>query len=233
MPRSKRVVAVGAAHHVTQRGNSRQDVFVNDGVRRAYLDLLAEHAGRNKLRVVAYCLMTNHVHLVVVPESERSLANTFRHAHGRFSQYWNTAFHRTGHLWQNRFYSCPVEEAAEWRVIRYVEQNPVRAGMVERAAEYGWSSARAHAGMEASAMLDCEWWERRCIAKSWQAVLEESGEEAAAIRLATYSGRPYGSAMFVRALETQLGRRLERRKGGRPPKRPEESAQMAFRDAEQ
>jgi putative transposase len=118
MPRSKCVAAVGTAHHVTQRGNGRQDVFVNEGPRRAYLDLLAGHAGRNNLRVVAYCLMTNHAHLVVVPESEGSLADTFRHAYGHFSQDWNTAFHRTGHWWQNRFYFCPVEGAAERLVIR-------------------------------------------------------------------------------------------------------------------
>jgi putative transposase len=177
--------------------------------------------------------MTNHVHLVVVPESERSLANTFRHAHGRFAQYWNTAFHRIGHLWQNRFYSCPVEEAAEWRVIRYVEQNPVRAGMVETAAEYRWSSARAHTGLETSALLDWDWWGRRWTAESWKAVLEEPDWEAAAIRMATYSGRPYGSAAFVRALETQLGRKLGRRKGGRPSKQPEESDQMGLWDAGQ
>src|ERR1035437_243594 len=233
MPRAKRVVAVGAPHHVTQRGNARQDVFVNDGLRRIYLNLLAEHAGKNSLRVVAYCLMTNHVHLVVVPESLRSLANTFRHAHARFSQYWNTAFRRTGHLWQNRYYSCPVEEAAEWRVIRYVEQNPVRAGIVETATAYAWSSARAHAGLELSPLLDCDWWKRRWTAESWAAALREADEEAEAIRLATYSGRPYGSEAFVRALETELGRKLERRKGGRPPKQPEEAAQMAFWEAGQ
>jgi putative transposase len=227
MPRTKRVVAVGASHHVTQRGNGRQEVFVNDGLRRVYLDLLTEHANKNSLRVVAYCLMTNHVHLVVVPESERSLANTFRHAHARFSQYWNTAFHRTGHMWQNRFYSCPVEAAAEWRVIRYVEQNPVRAGIVETAAAYAWSSARAHSGLETSPWFDCDWWMRRWTAESWAAALTEAGEEAKAIRLATYSGRPYGSDTFVRTLETELGRTLGRRKGGRPPKRPEDAVQMA------
>lgn len=227
------MVAVGAAHHVTQRGNGRQDVFVNDGLRRVYLDLLAEHAARNGVHVAAYCLMTNHVHLVVVPESERSLANMFRHAHGRFSQYWNTAFHRIGHVWQNRFYSCPVEEAAEWIVIRYVEQNPVRAGMAETAAEYGWSSARAHTGLETSPLLDRGRWERRWTADSWKAVLEESDEEAAPIRLATYSGRPYGSDAFVRALETLLGRQLGRRKGGRPSKQSEESDQMGLWDAGQ
>lgn len=100
MPRARRVVAVGAAHHITQRGNARQDVFLNDAVQRVYLQLIAEHASQNHLRILAYCLMTNHVHLVAVPESDRALANTFRHAHARFAQFWNTAFHRNGHLWQ-------------------------------------------------------------------------------------------------------------------------------------
>jgi putative transposase len=142
------VVAVGVPHHVTQRGNARQDVFVNDGLCGVYLELLAEPACKNRLHLWAYGLMTNHVHLVVVPETERSLANTFRHAHVRFAQYWNTGFHRTGHMWQNRFYSCPVEEAAAWRVIRYVERNPVRPGMVETAVAYAWSSASFHAGLK-------------------------------------------------------------------------------------
>jgi REP element-mobilizing transposase RayT len=107
MPRTKRVVAVGVPHHVTQRGNARQDVFLNDDLCCAYLELLAEHAQRNRLRILAYCLMTNHVHPVVVPETERSLANTFRHAHSRFAQYWNTGFHRNGHMWQNRLLLLP------------------------------------------------------------------------------------------------------------------------------
>ena len=227
MPRSKRVVVVGAPHHITQRGNDRQDVFVSDGLRRVYLELLAEHAARNSLRIMAYCLMTNHVHLLAVPESERSLANTFRHAHARFSQYWNTEFHRSGHLWQNRYYSCPVEETAAWHVIRYVEQNPVRAGIVEQAGAYAWSSARAHVGLEGSPVLDGEWWNERWSGEAWAAVLEEADEEAAGIRLATYSGRPYGSGDFVRALERELGWRLERRKGGRPRKEPVGAAQLA------
>lgn len=226
MPRSKRVVALGVPPHVTQRGNDRQDVFLSDGLRNVYLELLAEHAGNNRLRVLAYCLMTNHVHLVVIPETESSLANTFRHAHARFSQYRNTGFHRSGHLWQNRFYSCPVEETAAWRVIRYVEQNPVRAGMVETAAAYGWSSARAHVGLEASPVLDGDWWQQRWTAELWTAVLAEADAEATAIRVATYSGRPYGSGAFMRALETELGRRLERRPGGRPRKEPVEAAQI-------
>ena len=114
------MVAVGLPHHVTQRGNARQDVFVSDPLRRAYLELLREHAGRNQLRILAYCLMTNHLHLVVVLEAGKAMANAFRHAHARFAQDWNTEFHTDEHLWQNRYYSCPVEERAVGRVICYV-----------------------------------------------------------------------------------------------------------------
>lgn len=113
---------------MTQRGNARQDVFITDPLRTIYLELLREHASLNHLWIVAYCLMTNHLHLVVIPETEKSMENTFRHAHSRFAQYWNTEFHTDGHLWQNRYYSCPVEESAVGRVICYVENNPVRRG---------------------------------------------------------------------------------------------------------
>lgn len=171
--------------------------------------------------------MTNHVHLVVEPGAEHSLGNTFRHAHTRFAQYWNTAFHRTGHPWQNRFYSCPVEMEAEWRVVRYVEQNPVRAGLVKTATEYAWSSARAHAGLEPSLLLDSASWSRCRTAEEWAAVLREVDQETGDIRTATYSGRPYGSTRFTRLLESELGRSLERRKGGRPRKRLAETVAMA------
>src|SRR5436190_9825913 len=121
MPREPRVVAVGLPHHITQRGNARQDVFTTNSMRRAYLELLSEHAAGNGLRLLAYCLMTNHVHVVAVPATASSMANALRHAHGRFSQAWNTLENRTGHLWQNRYYSCPVEEAEVGKVLAYVE----------------------------------------------------------------------------------------------------------------
>lgn len=92
--------------------------------------------------------MTNHLHLVVIPETAKLMENAFRHAHSRFAQYWNTGFQRDGHLWQNRYYSCPVAESAVGRVIAYVENKPVRARMVERAEQFPWPSARAHLGAE-------------------------------------------------------------------------------------
>ncbi len=185
MPREPRVVAVGVPHHITQRGNARQDVFTADPVRRAYLQLLTEHAAASRLQVLSYCLMTNHVHIVAIPETNAAMANTFRHAHGRFSQYWNTERRRSGHVWQNRYYSCPVEESVAGRVIAYVENNPVRAGMVERAEDFEWSSARAHVGKaERGAMLEGDWWRLRWSALEWQAILNGSAASARAYALA-------------------------------------------------
>jgi len=190
-----------------------------DALRRAYLELLMEHAAASRLRVLSYCLMTNHVHIVAIPETEGSMANTFRHAHGRFSQYWNTEQRRTGHLWQNRYYSCPVEESVVGRVMAYVENNPVRAGMVERAEDFEWSSARAHVGGAGEgAMLDQEWWEAR-----WSAGVAKFSDRAGGHSRGSEDDSrsdlhrpPVRLQGIRRRFEKRLGRRLEARPGGRP-----------------
>jgi len=231
------VVAVGVAHHITQRGNARQAVFTADSVRSAYLGLLSEHAMSHRLRILAYCIMTNHVHVVAIPENEASMANTFRHAHGRFSQYWNTERRRTGHVWQNRYYSCPVEEAKVGQVIAYVEENPVRADMVEQAQDFFWSSARSHTGTtQPDPWLDRAWFDARWSAEEWRTVLANripGGEDLRAIREATYLGRPLGSKNFITQLETKLGRKLQARPGGRSKRMLDADAnQLALWSAE-
>lgn len=217
-----RTVAIHCPHHITQRGNARQAVFVSPVLCEAYLDLLKQHAGRFGLGILAYCLMTNHVHIVAVPEQAQSLARTFRHVNGRFAQSWNTLAGRDGHLWQNRFYSCPVEPGAAGAVIRYVERNPVRAGMAERPEQYPWSSAAVHVGMreDSRGLLDLEWWSEPWGKEEWAGIVSgnEAEEELAAIRRATYTGRPLGSRDFVGELETKLKRRLAPARGGRPKK---------------
>ena len=130
MPRNSRCVAAGCEYHVTQRGVNRQPVFYSIGDRLHYLRLMAENLADTQTRVLAFCLMTNHVHFVVVPERDDALAVLFRRVHGRYAQYLNVRRHRTGHLWQNRFFSCPVSEGWLWVALRYVEENPVRALMV-------------------------------------------------------------------------------------------------------
>ncbi len=215
-----RVVAVGLPHHITQRGNGKRDIFITDDLRQTYLDLLRQHSANYRLRILAYCLMTNHLHLVVIPQAENSMSGALRHAHGRFAQYWNTARQGMGHMWQNRYYSCPMEASRVWSVMRYVELNPWRGGMIEEAVRYPWSSAAAHAsGFDEYHILDMAWWRAEWPAGNWLAALR-SDESATAddIRRATYTGRPLGSSDFVATLEQRLGRPLAARPSGRPKK---------------
>ena len=156
MVRHARIVLPGVAHHVTQRGNDRQDIFFGDGDRRQYLAYLRESAQREGVELSAYCLMTNHVHLVVTPEREDSLARALGRTHLLYAQYVFKAQGRSGHLWQSRFYSCALDEAHAHNAAAYVELNPVRAAMVSAPWEYAWSSAAGHCGVggDHSGMLD-------------------------------------------------------------------------------
>lgn len=139
-----RAVALGTPHHVTQRGNGRQDVFFSDRDLVVYLDAFFDYASRCSLRVWGYCLMNNHVHFVVVPETERSLARAFGQTHADYARYANMVRRGCGHFWQARFYSCALDDRHAWKALAYVERNPVRAGLVGSAEEYAWSSAAAH-----------------------------------------------------------------------------------------
>ena len=221
MARIARVVATGLPHHITQRGTNRQPVFTTDRSREVYLALLREHSRRHHLRILAYCLMTNHIHLVAIPEQEDSLHRTMRYVHGRFAQYINAELLRCGHLWQNRYYSCPIEPSGVEPVIAYVELNPVRAGLVQHAAEFAWSSAAFHVGM-ATDRFDLLEEDRRGSAigegPSWTQYLLACVEQGSAIRQATFTGLPLGSEEFVKELEMCLGRKLRRQKPGPKPK---------------
>ena len=146
--RVARIVVPGASHHVTQRGNNKQDVFFVDDDREVYLELLHQQAQRFGFWLEGYCLMTNHIHVVGVPMREDSLAKAVGRTHFLYSQYVNRMHGRSGHLWQNRFYSCPLDEFQALNALCYVELNPVRAGMVKKAWDYPWSSAAAHCGVK-------------------------------------------------------------------------------------
>ena len=153
MARLARTVAVGFPYHVTHRGNRREDIFFRDEDRRRYLELLRQYSAANGLQIWAYCLMTNHVHLLAVPGGPDALARGVGLTHRRHAQAINIAQGWTGHLWEHRFYSTALDEAHLWAAVKYIETNPVRAGLVGRAEEYGWSSARAHALGEADPLL--------------------------------------------------------------------------------
>lgn len=148
MPRKARLVDPGMPHHIIQRGNRRMPVFFDEGDYRMYKFLLAEHAAQEGVTFWAYCLMPNHVHLIVVPQGPESLARMFREAHRRYTAYINKREGWTGHLWQDRFQSYTMDEAYCLTAARYIENNPVEAGMVRQAEDYLWSSARTHMGLE-------------------------------------------------------------------------------------
>jgi len=209
--RFARAVGVGVAHHITQRGVNRERVFFTEGDRRTYLDWLAEHAAHARLRILAYCLMSNHIHLIAVPDERQSLAVAIRRAHSRYSQYLNSRRRRCGHLWQNRFYSCALDEKHLGVALRYVELNPVRAHLVARPEDYEWSSAAAHLhGRQEMPLLDWEFFAQFGGAERWATLLAEP-EELMEIRLlqrGTFTGRPVGDADFVSRLEHELGRPL-------------------------
>src|SRR6185312_8529253 len=182
MARFARAVALGAAHHITQRGVDQQRVFFTDADRHTYLDCLQTYSAQARLRILAYCLMSNHIHLVAVPDEPQSLGIALRRTHGRYALYLNSRRHRVGHLWQNRFYSCALDEMHLWAALRYVERNPVRAQIVVRPEEYAWSSAAAHVGANAPpTLLDWQFYANSGGQERWIALLAEP-EQLATIR---------------------------------------------------
>ena len=222
MVRIARAVAIGVPHHVTQRGNNRQDVFAIDGERERYISYLKEQSKRYHLTVHSYCLMSNHVHLVVVPANEDSLSKTLGRTHFSYAQYFNRLNNRSGHLWQARFYSCPLAAMHYWATVRYVERNPVRAGIVRDAWCYPWSSAKAHVtGHDSTGLLDMSTWCDENIRKDWKTTLQstEDVDELIQIRNSNRTGRPLGSDGFISELERNLNRRLRAMPKGRPWKR--------------
>lgn len=213
------MVAPGLPYHVTHRGNRRQDVFLEPDDREVYKRWLADYAQRFGLEVWAYCLMTNHVHLIVSGTDTKSLAKTIGCTHGLYARRQNRLHSWSGHLWANRFYSTPLDENHLWRAVRYVEMNPVRAGMVSQPCAYRWSSARAHAGYETDPLLS----DRSPFPgpiRNWSEWLTEDADDEGieTIRKNTLTGRPSGSAGFVTDLEARLDRVLTRAKRGRKPR---------------
>ena len=144
MPRLARTVFADVPHHITQRGNRREDVFFDDEDRKVYLRWLGEYCKKWNVEVLAYCLMTNHIHLILRPTTKDGLQRVLKPLHMRYAQRINRLKGWKGHLWQGRFFSSPLDNTYTWSAIRYIERNPVRAGMVEKAEDYIWSSAPAH-----------------------------------------------------------------------------------------
>ncbi|HAK93642.1 MAG TPA: transposase [Planctomycetes bacterium] len=219
MARLARVVLPGVPHHVTQRGSRREEVFFSDEDREIYLEMVANAAEKYGVEFWAWCLMPNHVHFVVVPRDERSLARCFGRAHTEYSRWINFRTGWRGTLWQGRFASSAMDEPHAWHAVRYVERNPVRARMVRVAWSYEWSSAAYHVGIRTKDALIFRVPKEAQMAEDWRAYLQDESETALAdLRRETRVGRPVGSAVFLAHLERRLDRTLIRGKPGRGQK---------------
>ena len=231
MPRHRRVVIPGCPHHVTQRGNNRRDVFYGDSDREVYLNLLKEYCAQYSVEVLGYCLLTNHVHALAVPHTATGLAKAFGRAHNDYARWLHIRRRESGHLWQNRFYSCPIENRYLWAVLAYIERNPVRAGLVPQCRDWPWSSASTHLDRPGkAAWIELGIWEQNWTAAQWSIALQEGLAEAEwkrRLQEATCTGRPFGENTFLRACEQQSGLRLLAQKPG-PKRQVRLSAECSF-----
>jgi putative transposase len=217
VPRHRRVIFPGVPHHVTQRGNHRERVFRAKGDPEAYLSLLLAYSRRFGIGVIAYCLMPNHVHLVVTPTTPDGVPRALRAVHGQYAQRVHRMHGVNGHLWQGRYFSCALDTPHFLNAVRYVELNPVRAGIIERPESYRWSSAAAHCGRRVDPLLEPR--QRSSLLggiADWSAWLAKGIEGDCLDRLRRHSrgNLPCGSDAFVAKLENAAGRPLRYRTPG-------------------
>ena len=218
MPRLARTVVPGLPHHVTQRGNRKQQTFFCPEDYLLYLALMAHSCDRYGVAIWAYCLMPNHAHLIAVPSTEEGLRRAIGEAHRRYTLEVNQREGWSGYLWQGRFFSFVMDEPHTIAAARYVELNPVRAGLATRADEYVWSSARAHLSGRDDALVSVAPLLSRV--DDWRALLNEDADPSMVDLFQRHetNGRPLGSEDFIAGLERLLGRILRPRQPGPQPK---------------
>ena len=220
MSRIARAVALGFPHHVVQRGNNREKVFLNDEDKEKYLSLLKKYSGKWDSPILAYCLMSNHVHLLTRPTKNESLCKMMQGITLCYTQYINRTYKRTGRLWESRYHSSIVDkEKYLWAVARYIEQNPMRAKIVNKAEDYPHSSAKAHIhGVKDEILGEAlfEGRQREDYIELMKASIKE--EEINSIRNHTKNGRPMGSESFIEKMERKLDRIFKSKPRGRPKK---------------
>ena len=215
MPRFARVVVPGCPHHLIQRGNRRQQVFFSDEDSAFYLTLLDREARKHGIMIWAFCLMKNHVHLVAVPKNKDSFARGLGEAHRRYTLVINTREGWKGFLWQGRFISYPLDDGHVYSAVRYIERNPVRAGLVSAAEHYEWSSARAHVRKEPHPLLSPFALEKAI--PDWSDYLRAEDDPADIEKFIQHenTGRPLGTEEFIKRLELLTGRVLAPKPKGR------------------
>jgi putative transposase len=224
MPRISRIVAPDLPHHITQRGNNKRIIFYEKEDFLFYLQLFREYATKFGLTLLGYCLMSNHVHFIAVPSQADSLASVFKFLNTRYSHYMNKKMESCGHLWQGRFFSCIVDGPHLLRALKYIERNPVRAGMVMLPWEWEWSSAAEHSGKRSSHFDSVNFQELVGMTyHEWKLFIAASEEIDSAydIRRSTIAGHPLVTAACLEKLNSTMGLCLtsQRRTGGRKRKK--------------
>jgi len=214
-----RIVVRDYPHHVTQRGNYKNIVFTNKSDYERYLAWLNIYSQKYGLLFLTYSLMPNHVHFIAIPTKDNSMAKTFNTCHMIYSQYFNKKKNACGHLWQGRFYSNALDENHLYAAVRYIENNPVRAGLVAAPEDWEWSSARHHltGNNPGLNLLD---FSKYMEIDNWRDYLAEP-DDADVIKnfkANTLTGRPLGSDTFVDKIETMFDRTLKSARRGRPKK---------------
>lgn len=212
------MVVPGVPHHVTQRGNRRQTTFFHDGDYLRYLQLAAVAFAKADVECWGYCLMPNHVHLILTPRTQSGLRDALAPLHWRYSYEINRRERWTGYLWQGRFASFPMDEPYFVQASRYVGLNPVRAGLVTHARDWAWSSVNAHLASADDALVRTAPL-AACVMQQMPRFFETdvAEEQARKLRRASATGRPLGASAWVKALETSSGRALAPLRRGRPP----------------
>ncbi|MFM7024215.1 MAG: transposase [Flavobacteriales bacterium] len=218
MPRIARVVVPSVPYHITQRGNYRQDIFEDDFDREKYLEFFMMYKESFDLKLYAWCLMSNHVHFIVEPSTEKTLAQVFNATHVAYSKYFNKKRGVFGHLWQGRFYSCALDNDHLYEALRYVELNPLRARMAKKIESYNWTSAKMRITGKGKIPLDSI--RNYLEIDDWQDYLMEGVNEDLIneIRSKTRTGRPLGNEKFTKKIEKLSGRSFALKKAGRPKK---------------
>ncbi len=211
-------MAPGYPHHITQRGNRRQQTFFSDEDYQAYIDLMAHWCGHFNVEIWSYCLMPNHTHLIAVPSTPDGLASAIGEAHRRYARMVNFREGWRGYFWQGRFASFIMDEPHLLAAARYIEQNPVRAGLVKKPEEYRWSSCRAHLNLVKDPLVRAEplWG----YVDKWDEFvnLPVDTVKRDAVQKHERTGRPLGGDEFIIQLEAETGRMLKKKKTG--PKGP-------------
>lgn len=205
---------MGHPYHVIQRGNRNQRVFLVEGDERKYLSILKVQASLFDVEIWAYCLMLNHVHLIVMPKQGGSLTECISETHRSYTRMINFREDWRGHLWQGRFLSYPMDSRYLYAAVRYVERNPVRAGIVASAEDYIWSSAKVHVKHKIDDLLSHFYLMDEI--KDWKTYLSASDREddLKILRGNQTTGRPVGSDEFISNLEVLQGRPLAKQKTG-------------------